>query len=100
MTQQPTQPRDVRPRILLITSGVLGLIALICGLIQHSDSAGESCGSALIPRSVTNARVQACEWAVQGGTNWMWLSIGLAALGVLCALLTALLAATSAASRR
>lgn len=89
MTQQPARPGDAMARkVRLIASGILVPIGLIFGLVQHSDNAGQSCGSTLVPRDISGVHVQGCEWALRGSTTWMWLLFGIAAFGVLSVLLT------------
>jgi hypothetical protein len=89
MTQQPTDPKEAMARrVRLIASGILAPIGLIVGLVQQSDATGQSCGSTLVPRNLSEAHIHGCEWALRGTTTWMWLLLGLAAFGVLSVYLT------------
>jgi len=69
-------------------SGALAPVGLIFGLVQHSDGTGQSCGSTLVPRTIGATHVQGCEWALRGGTTWMWLALGLSAFILLSVFLT------------
>lgn len=89
MTQQPVRAGDgMARRIRIIVSGALAPIGVVFGLIQHSDGTGQSCGSTLFPANLSDTHIAGCEWALRGGTTWMWLAFGLAAFGALSVALT------------
>jgi hypothetical protein len=95
MTQQPPpRPHARVVRAALIVSGALALLGLIVGLVQHSDASGASCGSPLIPRDITAARVAPCEWALSGGTTLMCTLFAFAVIVLLSHILAILTADT------
>jgi hypothetical protein len=91
MHQRADLMEPMARRVRLIASGVLAPIGVVVGLVQQSDGTGQSCGSILIPRNLSDTHIRGCEWALRGTTQWMWLMLGLSAFGVLSVYMTDLL---------
>jgi hypothetical protein len=88
MHQRADLMEPMARRVRLIASGVLAPIGVVVGLVQQSDGTGQSCGSILIPRNLSDTHIRGCEWALRGTTQWMWLMLGLSAFGVLSVYMT------------
>ena len=90
MTTPTPAPAILTPRTLQIVGGVLVLIGFIVGVIPHSDSDRQTCGTPLLPSSLSESHVQLCDWALRGGTTWMWLLLFLGAVIGAAGLVTAI----------